>query len=219
MASVTVQPTNTDVSIANAIASHTGPRIEKIAKATTWGADEHILSALAIGWWIYARNKSAEQRRISNHVLLTTVVSSALPHLLKTVFDQERPDRLTVRGHWRGVPFSGKRLDAFPSGHAVHVGALVSVASVLPGKPRAVICGVGATLVLTRIILLAHWTSDVVAGLCVGALVERMLRPITGYGSRSRPPNNPMKSIDRKIDRSIGRRPTDERTRAAKSTA
>jgi PAP2 superfamily len=186
MALVTVHPTKADVSIANAIASHTRPRIEKIAKATTWGADEHILSALAIGWWIYARNKSADHRRISNHVLLTTIVSSILPHLLKTVFDQERPDRLTIRGHWRGVPFSGKRLDAFPSGHAVHVGALASAASLLPGKPRAVVYSLGATLVLTRIVLLAHWTSDVVAGLCVGALVERMLRPITGYGGRSR---------------------------------
>jgi hypothetical protein len=184
MAPVTVRPTNADVSIANAIGSHTGPRVEKIAKATTWGADEHILSALAIGWWIYARNKSAKQRRISDHILLTTIVSSALPHLLKTMFDQERPDRLTVRGHWRGVPFSGKRLDAFPSGHAVHVGALASAASVLPGKPRAIVCGIGATLVLTRIVLLAHWTSDVVVGLCLGAIVERMLRPITGYGRR-----------------------------------
>jgi hypothetical protein len=184
MALVTVRPTNADVSIADAIASHTGPRVEKIAKATTWGADEHILSALAIGWWIYARNKSAKQRRISDHVLLTTIVSSALPHLLKTMFDQERPDRLTVRGHWRGVPFSGKRLDAFPSGHAVHVGALASAASLLPRKPRAVVCGIGATLVLTRIVLLAHWTSDVVVGLCLGATVERMLRPITGYGRR-----------------------------------
>jgi undecaprenyl-diphosphatase len=186
MALVTVHPTNADVSIATAIVSHTGPRIEKIDEATTWSAEEHILSALAIGWWIYARNGSAEQRRISDHVLLTTIVSSVLPHLLKTVFDQERPDRLTVRGHWRGVPFSGKRLDAFPSGHAVHVGALASAASVLPRKPRAVVCGVGATLVLTRIVLLAHWTSDVVAGLCVGAIVERMLRPITGYGRRTR---------------------------------
>jgi PAP2 superfamily len=219
MALVTVRPVKADVSIANTIASHTGPRIEKIAKATTWGADEHILSALAIGWWIYARNKGAEQRRISDHVVLTTIVSSVLPHLLKTVFDQERPDRLTVRGHWRGVPFSGKRLDAFPSGHAVHVGALVSAASVLPRKSRAIVCGVGATLVLTRIVLLAHWTSDVVAGLCLGAIVERMLRPITGYGHRSRPSNNPMKSTDRKIDRSIGRKPTDERTSVAESTA
>jgi undecaprenyl-diphosphatase len=53
-----------------------------------------------------------------------------LPHLLKSVFNQERPDRLTVRGHWR-IPFSGNRLDAFSSGHAIHIGALASAAGIL----------------------------------------------------------------------------------------
>jgi len=37
--------------------------------------------------------------------------------------------------------------------------------------------------VSTRIILLAHWASDVAAGLAVGALVERLLRRLTGFGS------------------------------------
>ena len=51
---------------------------------------------------------------------------SGLPHVLKGMFNQRRPDRLTVRGHWRGIPLSGDPLDAFPSGHAMHVGALAS---------------------------------------------------------------------------------------------
>jgi hypothetical protein len=40
-----------------------------VAKALTWGADEHILCALAAGWWLLARNKSPEQRLASDHVL------------------------------------------------------------------------------------------------------------------------------------------------------
>jgi undecaprenyl-diphosphatase len=82
---------------------------------------------------------------------------------------------------------SGKRLDAFPSGHAVHIGALASAASVLPAKPRNLVWGVGAALVLTRIVLLAHWASDVAAGLALGAVTERLLRHLTGYGTRSVP--------------------------------
>jgi undecaprenyl-diphosphatase len=35
---------------------------------------------------------------------------------MKTTIDQTRPDRLTVRGHWRGVLLSGRARDAFPSG-------------------------------------------------------------------------------------------------------
>ena len=98
------------------------------------------------------------------------------------MFDQERPDRRTIQGHWRGVPFSGKRLDAFPSGHAVHIGALASAASKLPAKQRNVIWGIGAGLVATRVVLLAHWASDVAAGLVAGAVTERILRLATGYG-------------------------------------
>lgn len=182
MALFTIRPTPLDVQVANIIAAHTGPRTEKTSEALTWGADEHVLCALAMGWWVYCRNKDIEQRRASDHVLLSTLASSALPHVLKRVFDQERPDRLTVRGHWRGVPFSGKRLDAFPSGHAVHIGALASAASILPGHQRNIVWTIGGALVATRVALLAHWVSDVAAGLFVGIAIERLLRRVTGYG-------------------------------------
>jgi undecaprenyl-diphosphatase len=182
MALVTVRPTTSDVAIASAIAAHTNPPTEEVSGVVTWGADEHILSALAIGWWLYARSQGSARRRTADHVLMTTLVASALPHLLKSIFDQKRPDRLTVRGHWRGVPISGKQYDAFPSGHAVHVGALASAASRLPRQQRNIAWLVGAGLVASRIVLLAHWTSDVVAGLAIGAATERLLRRFTGYG-------------------------------------
>ena len=132
MTPITVRPTRADLSVAKIVSAHTGPRTERAAEVLTWGADEHVLCALAVGWWLYCRGKNAKARRASDHILLTTLVSAGLPHILKKVFDQERPDRRTIQGHWRGVPFSGKRLDAFPSGHAVHVGALASAASTLP---------------------------------------------------------------------------------------
>jgi membrane-associated phospholipid phosphatase len=182
MAAITVRPTRADVSIADAISAHTGRSTEHAAEFITWGADGHILCALATGWWFYTRGKPADQRRAADHVLLTTLVASALPHILKRIFDQERPDRRTIRGHWRGVPFSGKRQDAFPSGHAVHIGALASAADRLPARQRNLVWAAGAGLVLTRVVLLAHWASDVVAGLAVGVLTERLLRFVTGYG-------------------------------------
>jgi membrane-associated phospholipid phosphatase len=184
MARVRVNPTKADVAIADGVAARTSRPTEHAAEALTWGADEHVLCALAFGWWLYARSCDAQSRRASDHVLLTTLVASALPHVLKRVFDQERPDRLTARGHLHGVPLSGKRLDAFPSGHAVHIGALASAATVLPPLQRNAVWAVGGGLVLTRIVLLAHWTSDVVAGLAVGAVTERLLRLVTGFGRR-----------------------------------
>jgi PAP2 superfamily protein len=183
MALFRVRPTHADVKIAEAVSNYTSPEVEQAAGILTRGADEHLACALAGGWWHYCRGGSARERRNSDHILLTTAAVTLLPHVLKMIFDQERPDRLTVLGHLHGVPVSGKALDAFPSGHAIHVGALASAASVLPPAKRNLVWSVGAGLVLTRIVLLAHWTSDVIAGLAIGAAVERLLRPWTGFGS------------------------------------
>ena len=186
MALFRIRPTQADIEIAERISDHTSPEVEQMAKVLTWGADEHVVCALAAGWWLYCRHRSAQDRTDSNHILLTTVAATLLPHLLKSIFDQKRPDRLMVRAHLRGVPFSGKPLDAFPSGHAIHVGALASAAAVLPPAKRNLAWSIGAVLVLTRIVLLAHWTSDVIAGLAIGAAVERLLRRWTGFGSSHR---------------------------------
>ncbi len=184
MALTRVKPTRADIAIADVVAARTGRPAEHVAEAVTWGADEHVLCALALGWWIYARTRDASVRRASDHILLATLAASALPHALKSVFDQQRPDRLTAVGHLHGIPLSGKRLDAFPSGHAVHIGALASAATVLPAGQRNAVWAVGGGLVLTRIVLLAHWACDVVVGLAVGAALERLLRFATGFGRR-----------------------------------
>lgn len=184
MAVIRVRPTQADIAIADGIAAYTDQHTERFAGAVMWGADEHVICALAFGWWLLARTQRPPVRRASDHILLTTLAASALPHALKNVFDQKRPDRLTVLGHLQGVPLSGQRLDAFPSGHAVHIGALASAATVLPPVQRNAVWTVGGVLVLTRIVLLAHWASDVVVGLAVGAAVERLLRGATGFGRR-----------------------------------
>ena len=177
-----IPPTQADIEIANAVSDYTNARTEQAATILTWGADEHVLLAIAAGWWLYCRRAPSRQRRNSDHILATTVAVSLLPHLFKSIFDQRRPDRLTIRGHLHGVPISGKPNDSFPSGHAMHVGALASAASVLPPGRRNIVWAFGAGLVLTRIVLLAHWASDVVAGLALGALTERLLRYCTGFG-------------------------------------
>lgn len=183
-----IPPSRTDIAVANTVSDYASPRTEAAAELLTLGADEHVLLALAAGWWLYCRTGSVRQRTNSDHVLLTTLAASLIPHLLKRAFNQRRPDRLTVRGHLRGVPLSGKPLDAFPSGHAMHVGALASAATVLPPQKRNVVWTIGAALALSRIALLAHWASDVVAGLALGALTERLLRPLTGYDAAQKAP-------------------------------
>jgi membrane-associated phospholipid phosphatase len=178
---VTVRPTAADVAIARAVARSTSPALEEIARALTWGADEKLLLTLATVGWILSRGHSEPLRRAGNHALLVTAAASLLPHAMKSLFDQTRPDRKTVLGHIHGVRFSGKREDAFPSGHALHMGALASAAGALPPGPRRTVRALAVGISLTRIAVLAHWASDVVAGFALGAVLERLLRLWTGY--------------------------------------
>jgi membrane-associated phospholipid phosphatase len=176
-----VRPTKADIEIAQTIAHNTSPFPEEIAEALAWGADEKVLLVLAAIGWMASRRGGEQLRRTGNHALLVTVASSLLPHGMKLIFDQTRPDRKTVVGHVHGISFSGKRNDAFPSGHALHMGALASAADALPSGPRRAVQALAVGLSLTRVVVLAHWASDVVAGFALGAALERFLRLWTGY--------------------------------------
>jgi membrane-associated phospholipid phosphatase len=179
MALLTVRPTRLDEAIAEEVAAHTDRPTERVTKALTWGADEHVLLALAAVGWILTRASPEPKRRLGTHVLACTLTTAILPHIMKVFIDQKRPDRLTIKGHLRGIPLSGKAEDAFPSGHALHVGALASAATLLPPKVRDAVWVAGTVLVTTRIVLLAHWFTDVVVGLALGVGVERGVRYLT----------------------------------------
>ena len=84
-----------------------------------------------------------------------------------------------IHGRRHGILRSGRPYDAFPSGHAMHVGAVTSAISQAYPKSALIAWGIGGVVALTRIILLAHWTTDVLAGLTMGVIVERCLRPLT----------------------------------------
>ena len=178
---IAVEPSGLDVAISRAIARHTSPAPEEVARALSWGADEKLLLVLASVAWIASRGRGEPLQRAGNHALLVTVAASLLPHGLKRLFDQTRPDRRTVIGHVHGIAFSGRRKDAFPSGHALHMGALASAAGALPPGPRRAAWALAIGLSLTRVVVLAHWVSDVVAGFALGAVLERTLRLWTGY--------------------------------------
>ena len=186
MALVTIKPTKPDVTIARAVARNTNRQTEKVARALTWGADEKLLLLLAGVGWLATRKEGGALRRTGNHALIVTLAASLLPHAMKLLFDQTRPDRLTVLGHVHGISFSGNRSDAFPSGHALHMGALASAASAMPPGPRRVAYAVAIGLSVTRTIVLAHWASDVIAGFAIGTILERWLRPWTGYARRKK---------------------------------
>jgi undecaprenyl-diphosphatase len=142
-----------------------------------------------LGFWLQSRRMGAPRRRAASYLVLNVAASAVLPHILKALVDQERPDR-RVHGRRHGVPVSGKAEDAFPSGHAVHIGALASAVSRYFPRWKRVALTLGGGIAMTRILLLAHWTTDVLAGLALGASLERGLWACWQQASkpRIRPP-------------------------------
>jgi len=176
MALVTVKPTTFDKQVAKSISEQTGPRLETAAQMLTWGADEHLLLAASAIVWLASRRSDRRIRQTATHCLVTTVAVSILPHVLKTLVDQERPDRESFAQHRRGIPCSGKPRDAFPSGHAMHMGALASFATLMPRRFRYKAWTAASILMATRVVLLAHWVTDVAAGFAAGVALERTVR-------------------------------------------
>ena len=177
----TLEPTEPDIAIAGAVARYTNRSAETFLRGLTWGADEKVLLGLACFGWLATRGQSEPVRRAGSHVLALAIATAMVPHAMKAMVDQTRPDRTTVVGHLHGVSLSGTRDDSFPSGHALHMGALASLATALPVAPRYAVQALAVGLSASRVLILAHWASDVITGFTLGAILERALRLVTGF--------------------------------------
>jgi membrane-associated phospholipid phosphatase len=176
-------PTRWDIAAAKAAARVAGPGEERSLRVVTWLADEKIMLTAVAAFWIGARALSRSQtvRTEADRMLLSVGIAGLLPHLFKRLIDRTRPDRTVVHGRRRGIPRSGDAHDSFPSGHALHLGAISApLLRVTPPNGRPVVlAGLGA-LALTRIFLLAHYVSDVAAGLLLGAGVGSAVTRLIG---------------------------------------
>jgi membrane-associated phospholipid phosphatase len=178
-----IGPTRLDLAVARQAEKHASPELEKPAELASYAADEKLLLLVSAGIWLASRFSDRRARDNADYLALNVVATAILPHLLKRVVDQQRPDR-RVHGYRHGIPKSGKAYDAFPSGHALHVGTLASVAGRLFPRWRWLAWSTGLALASTRVVLLAHWLSDVVVGLAMGAALEAGL-------SKLSPPRHP----------------------------
>ena len=132
--------------VAKKVANLTIPAVEWPARVLTWAADEHVLGVIVGGLWLAARGGNERERRQTDHLVLSMVATAILPHLMKRLIDQKRPDRCMVHGPRRGIPRSGKPYDAFPSGHAMHVGAVASAVCGSIQNPRRSLGDLAASL-------------------------------------------------------------------------
>ena len=117
-------------------------------------------------------------------MLASLLVAGVMPDLFKLLVRRRRPDR-TIRGRRNGIPYSGDAWDSFPSGHAIHLGAMApSAARLVPRSLRQIVWPTVFCLASTRTLILAHYPSDVVAGLGIGLASNKAVRAALGRWRR-----------------------------------
>ena len=181
-----------ELAAARAVARHADPALERLLAAVAPLADKKVLFAASAAFWAASRlagggMSRASRRRAADHVLRCAAASAALTYLLKRAVDRERPNRAVAQDPRRGIPRFGAPLNSFPPGHALPLGAVVAATSrMAPAPVRPFLWPAAVALAATRFLLLAHWPTDIAAGLGIGVALERAVLRFTKAAGRRR---------------------------------
>ena len=186
-APIKLQPFAADVAISRACLRVAGPAVQRPLRVVTWLADEKImLGAVSVFWAATRLSPSRPLRREADQMLCSVLIAGVVPDLLKYLVRRERPNRTLVRRYDTRVPRLGNAWDSFPSGHAMHLSAIAASAHrLVPKRWRAPLGSGLAALAATRVIRLAHYTSDVLAGWGIGTLINKAVGAAFGRAERS----------------------------------
>jgi membrane-associated phospholipid phosphatase len=182
-----LRPFESDLKIARACAHVATPTIERSLNWVSSLADERAMLVIAAAIWLASRYcKRGEDREEADTMLASLFVAGVMPDLFKLLVRRRRPDR-AIRGRRNGIPYSGDAWDSFPSGHAIHLGAMApSAARLAPKSLRQFVWPTMICLASTRTLILAHYPSDVAAGLGIGLATNKAVKTALGRWRFSR---------------------------------
>jgi len=116
-----------------------------------------------------ARGKTRTAWRLPFYFFATTAATSALVHLVKLLVGRARPELFSEYGAYSLTPFAYDDLfSSFPSGHSAAVGAFFGAFSMLVPRLRPLFLAGALLIGVSRVVVGAHYPSDVAAGLLLG---------------------------------------------------
>lgn len=164
-------------------------------RSPVWDVPSYVLNFVGTGWFATAVSVLvvvllfvARRRWTALYALIAISVSTVLVQALKAAFGRLRPEDILLS------------LDSgsFPSGHVANAATLAAVLAVVTWRWWVVIAGsvYVVLMAISRTYLGAHWVSDTVGGLLIGAgvavivwapLAVRILRERRGRAPESPP--------------------------------
>ncbi|MCF3642401.1 phosphatase PAP2 family protein [Rhizobium sp. TRM95111] len=121
-------------------------------------------------------DRARTARRLSLYFLLTIGTAGAFVHLLKFLIGRARPELFVELGAYSFTPFTGDIVfESFPSGHSAAVGSFFGAFAMLVPRLRLLFLAGALTIGVSRVIVGAHYPSDVAAGLLLGLWIALMM--------------------------------------------
>lgn len=156
---------------------------------TEFGSSGWILTVTAMlaltGFASWRLSRGARQRlralyigQIGAYAFLAVALSGILANLVKRVIGRARPGQFEDWGSFGFSSFSGAKFESFPSGHATTVGAIFMVLILLLPRYRLAFMLLALWMAFSRVMVGAHYPSDVIAGLSFGAWFTLLLANI-----------------------------------------
>jgi membrane-associated phospholipid phosphatase len=175
---IRLRPLESDRVVARASARMTNPRVQRGLRAVTLLADQKAILVATAAVWLASHFSRRQHREEANRMVCSVLIAGALPHLFKLLVRRRRPDR-SITARRNGIRRSGNAWDSFPSGHAVHLGAIApSAARLAPRSIRPLVWPALLSLAATRVLILAHYPTDVLAGFGIGVALNRAVTRI-----------------------------------------
>lgn len=133
---------------------------------------------------------------------ICVAASGILTDVLKRLFGRTRPVKLDQEGIYGFFPlsFGEARFHSMPSGHATTGFALAFALAVLFPRGRWLFIALGIFLAISRVMVNAHFLSDILGGCLIAYLTVKAIRPPNAYNGMY-PAYDSIFPIDRKAAR------------------
>ncbi len=151
-------------------------RLEKVfAFITVFGKAEYTLIPAALIYLLY-KKKNPQKAMMGGFVFVSVAVSGILVDIIKALAGRFRPEMyLSDQAYGFDFFHVAHNMTSFPSGHsATALGAGVALALLFP-RYRYIFYLLAGLIMISRVVVVRHYPSDVLIGALIGALTSIIL--------------------------------------------